>query len=111
MRNMLKRMNYSIFENVLSTVDATQKTSQTSMYWMFGGSAYLFVIIKYFSFAFLYLFLLQRNLFPLRLCHQTSATKLRYLRSSAFHRQPKFVSMNLFLMWQDTALSVAYCKH
>ena len=48
---------------------------------MFGGSAYLFAIIKYFPF-------LQRNFFPLRLRHQTSATKLRYLRSSAFYRQP-----------------------
>jgi len=64
---------------------------------------------KLFSFAFFCLFLLQRNFFPLRLRHQTSATKLRYLRNSGFYRQPKFVSMNLFLMWQDTALSVAYC--
>ena len=81
------------------------------MYWMFGGSAYLFVIIKNFSFAFFCLFLLQSNFFPLRLRHQTYATKLCYLRSSAFYRQPKFVSMTLFLMWQDTALSVAYCIH
>jgi len=65
---------------------------------MFEGSAYLFVIIKDFSFAFLCLFLLQHNFFPLRLRHQTFATKLRYLPSSAFYKQPKFVSMNLFLM-------------
>jgi len=32
--------------------------------------------------------ILQRNLFLLRFRHQTSATKLRYLRSSTFHRQP-----------------------
>ena len=51
------------------------------------------------------------QLFSLRLRHQTYATKLCYLRSSAVYRQPKFVSMNLFLMWQDTALSVAYCIH
>jgi len=36
-----------------------------------------------------FLFLiLQRTFFPLWLRHQTSATKLRYLRSSAFYRQP-----------------------
>jgi len=58
------------------------------MHKMFGGSAYLFAIIKYFSFAFFREFLLQRNLFPLRLCHQTSATMLRYLRSSTFYRAP-----------------------
>jgi len=32
--------------------------------------------------------LLQRNFFPIGLRHWTSATKLRFLRSSAFHRQP-----------------------
>jgi len=31
---------------------------------------------------------LQRNFLPLCLHHQTSATKLRYLRSSAFYRAP-----------------------
>jgi len=35
------------------------------------------------------LFLLQRNFFQLRQRHQTSATKLRYLQSSAFYRQPE----------------------
>jgi len=40
------------------------------MYKMFGGSAYLFVIIKYFSFAFFCLFLLQHKFFPLWLRHQ-----------------------------------------
>jgi len=34
------------------------------------------------------LFLLQLNFCPLRLRHQNSATKLRYLRSSAFYRHP-----------------------
>jgi len=29
------------------------------------------------------------HLFPLRLRHQTSLTKLRYLQSSAFYRQPQ----------------------
>ena len=33
-------------------------------------------------------FLLQRNFFPLRLRHQTYATKLRYLQSSTFYRAP-----------------------
>jgi len=37
------------------------------------------------------LLLIQRNFFRLRLRHQTSATKFCYLRSSAFHRVPKFV--------------------
>jgi len=37
------------------------------------------------------------QLFPLRLRHQTSATKLRYLRSSAFNRQPPF-AVKLFLL-------------
>ena len=38
-----------------------------------------------------FLFLiLQHNFFRLRLRHQTSATKLRYWRSSAFYRQPKY---------------------
>jgi len=55
---------------------------------MSGRSEYLFAIIKYFSFAFFLLFPLQRNFSPLRLRHQTSATKLRYLRSSAFYRAP-----------------------
>jgi len=32
--------------------------------------------------------LLQRNFFSFRLCLQSSATKLRYLRSSAFYRAP-----------------------
>ena len=36
--------------------------------------------------------ILQRNFFPLRLRHQTSATKLRYLRNSAFYRQPERVA-------------------
>jgi len=36
-------------------------------------------------------FLLQHNFFPLQLRLQTSATKLRYLRSSAFYRQPKIL--------------------
>jgi len=39
--------------------------------------------------------ILQRNFFPLRLCHQTSATKLCYLRSSAFYKQPKKVEIEL----------------
>jgi len=58
------------------------------MYYTFGGSAYLFEMIKYFCFAFFCLLVFQRNFFPLQLHHQTFATKLRYLRSSAFHRQP-----------------------
>jgi len=40
---------------------------------MFWGSAYLFAIIKYFSFAFFRLVLLQRNFLPLRLRHKSSA--------------------------------------
>jgi len=43
---------------------------------------------QYFSFTFFLFLIVQRNFFPLRLRHQTSATKLRYLRSSAFSRQP-----------------------
>ena len=65
------------------------------MYWMFGGSAYLFVIIKNFSFAFFCLFLLQSNFFPLWLRHQTSATKLRYLLSYAFYKAPKIMIYEL----------------
>jgi len=41
-------------------------------------------MIQHFSFTFFLFLLLQRNFFPLRLRYQTSATKLRYLRSSAF---------------------------
>jgi len=39
------------------------------------------------SIFFLFL-ILQRNFFPLRLRHQTSASKLRYIRSSGIYRQP-----------------------
>jgi len=43
-------------------------------------------MIEYFSFTFFIFLLLQRNFFPLRLRHHTSATKLHYLPSSAFYR-------------------------
>jgi len=36
------------------------------MHYMFGVSAYLFAIMKYFSFALFRLFFMQRNFFPLR---------------------------------------------
>jgi len=47
--------------------------------------------IQHFSFTFFLFLILQSNFFPLRLHHQTSATKLRYLRSSPFYRQPIFI--------------------
>ena len=56
---------------------------------MFGGSAYLFAIIKYFSFAFFRLFLLQCNFFPLRLRHQTDNTKWRAGRPGGPYCQMK----------------------
>ena len=65
---------------------------------MFGGSAYLFAIVKYFPSLFFCLLLLQRNFFPLRFRQKNSATKLRYLRSSAFYSQ-RFWSC--YLLWHD----------
>jgi len=56
---------------------------------MFGGSAYLFAIIKYFSFAFFRLFLLQCNFFPLQLRHQTDNTKWRAGRPGGPYCQMK----------------------
>jgi len=52
---------------------------------MFGGNAYEVAMIQHIPSLF---FLLQRNGFPLRLRYQTSVTMLRYLRSSAFYREP-----------------------
>jgi len=47
--------------------------------------------------------ILQCNFFPLWLRHQTSATKLRYLRSSAFYRQPQIVLKDVhFWNWYTT---------
>jgi len=45
------------------------------------------------------LFLLQPNFSPLCLRHQTSATKLRYLRSSAFYRAPPLEFSSAVLLW------------
>jgi len=44
--------------------------------------------MQHLSVTFFLVLLLQRNFFSLRLRHQTSANKLRYLRSSAFYRTP-----------------------
>jgi len=57
------------------------------MYSMFGGNAYKLQSYNIFPSLFL---ILQRNFFLFRLRHQTSAAKLRYLRSSAFYRQPYY---------------------
>ena len=53
-------------------------------------------MIQHFSSTIFTFFDFARQLFPPRVRHQTSATKLRYLRSSAFHRQPKNVSHMCF---------------
>ena len=50
--------------------------------------AHIYLQYKFFFLCFFPFILLQRNFFPLQLRHQTSATKLRYLRSSAFYRAP-----------------------
>ena len=58
------------------------------MYSMFGK---MHIKLQWYSIfpALFFLFLImQCNFFPLQLRHETSATKLRYLRSSAFYRQP-----------------------
>ena len=55
------------------------------MYYMFGGSAYLFLIIKYFSFAFFLLIPFATQLFST----PVMSSNLRILRSSTFCKQPK----------------------
>jgi len=57
------------------------------MHSMFGGNAYKVAMIQQFSFTFLLFFYSAKQLIPLRLCLQTSTTKLRYLQSSTFYRQ------------------------
>jgi len=47
---------------------------------------------------FFFFLILQFNFFPLRLRHQTSANKLRYLRSSAFYRQPSMIMMTKLIL-------------
>jgi len=67
------------------------------------------------SLFFLFL-LLQCNFFPLQLRHQTSATKLRYLRSSAFYKQPFSRSVLLLFcaMWMCSChfsgRTLVHCK-
>jgi len=58
--------------------------------WDVWGKCIFVAFIKYVSFAFFMYIPFATQLFPLRLRHQTSATKLRYLRSSAVYRQPHF---------------------
>ena len=65
---------------------------------MFGGTHIKLQWYNIYPSLFL---LLQRNFFPLRLCHQTSATKLRYLRSSVFYRQPlKYCGGFMYMLLQ-----------
>jgi len=61
---------------------------------MFRGIAYLFEKIKYFSFTYFLILLLQRNIFSTPITSQSSATKLRYSRSSAFYTQPKLATLD-----------------
>jgi len=58
------------------------------MHSMFGGNTYQVAMIQHFSFTFFPFFASATQLFPLWLRHKISATKLRYLQSSAFNREP-----------------------
>jgi len=63
------------------------------MHSMFGGNAYEVAMMQHFSLTFIPFFDFATQLFSTPLRHQTFATKLRYLRSSAFYRQPLFWSL------------------
>jgi len=79
------------------------------MYSMFGGNADIklqwYNIFPSLFFLFL---ILKRNFFPLQLRHQTSATKLRYLQSSAFYRQPKKEQYKLLTIVHYWSAGVSY---
>jgi len=59
---------------------------------MFGGSAYDFVIINYFFFAFFLFIPFATQLFSTPVTSSNLRKKLRNLRSSAFYRQPKLIA-------------------
>ena len=73
---------------------------------MFRGSVYLFAMIKYFSFSFFLFIPFATQLFSTPVRHQTYATKLRYLWSSACYRQPKKV----FKSMKQNVFS-GFCTH
>jgi len=54
------------------------------MFLIFGGSAYLFAIIKYFHFVFLLFTPFATQFFYT----PVTSSNIRYFRSSAFYRQP-----------------------
>jgi len=68
------------------------------MYSMFGGNAYYAAMIQHFSLTFFLFLILQGNFYPLWLHHQTSATKLCYLWSSTFYRQPSLCIMHVYIL-------------
>ena len=70
-------------------------------------------MIQHFSFTFLHFLLLQRNFFPLWLCHQTSETKFCYWRSFAFYLGTELVKhlmqiMHITLIWSASTGSVYF---
>jgi len=63
---------------------------------MFGGSAYLFAIVQYFSFAFFPFIPFATQLFST----PVMSSKLRYLRSSAFFRAPLITAIVWVWYWE-----------
>jgi len=63
---------------------------------MFGGSAYLFAIVQYFSFAFFPFIPFATQLFST----PVMSSKLRYLRSSAFFRVPLITAIVWVWYWE-----------
>ena len=75
-KKKLQLWMYKIFKHCkLSCIPCFEETHNKLQWYNIFPSLFFFVL------------LLQRNFFPLLLRHQTSATKLHYLRSYAFYRE------------------------